>query len=58
MIISATLRRQVIERAGNRCEYCGLAQTTVVALNMNRPLALTIREEEAHRGRHPPQVHI
>jgi hypothetical protein len=26
MIISATLRRQVIERAGNRCEYCGLAQ--------------------------------
>ena len=139
MIISATLRRQVIERAGNRCEYCGLAQTgqeaafhidhvvpaivggntslenlalacvscslrkgarqlvqdphtreevvlfhprldswrahfrwdgvrvvgvtptgraTVVALNMNRPLALTIREEEAHRGRHPPQAHM
>jgi hypothetical protein len=26
MIIPATLRRQVIERAGNRCEYCGLAQ--------------------------------
>jgi HNH endonuclease len=139
MIISASLRRQVIERAGNRCEYCGLAQTgqeatfhidhvvpaivggntslenlalacvscslrkgarllvqdphtreevalfhprldswrahfrwdglravgitptgraTVVALNMNRPLALAIREEEAHRGRHPPQAHV
>jgi len=27
MIISASLRRQVIERAGNCCEYCGLAQT-------------------------------
>lgn len=23
---SADLRRQVVERAGNRCEYCGLAQ--------------------------------
>ena len=139
MIISASLRRQVIERAGNCCEYCGLAQTgqeaafhidhvlpviaggnttlenlalacvscslrkgarllvrdphtseevalfnprldlwrahfrwdgvrvigvtpigraTVVALSMNRPLALVIREEEAHRGRHPPQAHV
>jgi hypothetical protein len=28
MIISASLRRQVIERAGNCCEYCGLAQTS------------------------------
>jgi len=27
MTISASLRRQVIERAENRCEYCGLAQT-------------------------------
>jgi hypothetical protein len=27
MTISASLRRQVIERADNRCEYCGLAQT-------------------------------
>ena len=27
MTISAGLRRQVIERADNRCEYCGLAQT-------------------------------
>ena len=139
MIISASLRRQVIERAGNCCEYCGLAQTgqeaafhidhvlpviaggnttlenlalacvscslrkgprllardpqtgehvtlfhprldswrahfrwermrvvgitptgraTVVALSMNRPLALAIREEEAHRGRHPPRAHV
>ena len=123
MIISASLRQQVIERAENRCEYCGLAQTgqeaafridhivpvagfscslrrgarllardpntseevaifhprlhlwrahfrwdgvrvvgitstgraTVAALSMNRPLALVIREEEAHRGRHPPE---
>jgi HNH endonuclease len=135
MAISATLRRQVIDRAGNRCEYCRLAQTgqeatfhidhvvpvvgggktavenlalacvscslrkggrmlsrdpqtgehvvlfnprveswpthfswqgvwivgttatgraTVLALSMNRLLALAIREEEAHRGRHPP----
>jgi HNH endonuclease len=135
MAISATLRRQVIERAGNHCEYCRLAQTgqeatfhidhvvpvvgggktavenlalacvscslrkggrmlsrdpqtgehvvlfnprveswpthfrwqgvwivgttptgraTVLALSMNRLLALAIREEEAHRGRHPP----
>jgi hypothetical protein len=135
MAISATLRRQVIDRAGNRCEYCRLAQTgqeatfhidhvvpvvgggktavenlalacvscslrkggrmlsrdpqtgehvvlfnprveswpthfrwqgvwivgttpagraTVLALSMNRRLALAIREEEANRGRHPP----
>jgi hypothetical protein len=33
-------------------------RATVVALSMNRPLALAIREEEAHRGRHPPQAHI
>jgi hypothetical protein len=136
MAISASLRRQVLERAGNRCEYCSLAQTgqeaafhidhvvpvvaggetvlenlalacvscslrkggrvlardpqtgehvalfnprldawrthfrwegvwvvgitsngraTVLALSMNRALALAIRKEEAHRGRHPPQ---
>jgi hypothetical protein len=139
MMISASLRRLVIERAGDRCEYCGLAQTgqeatfhidhvvpaiaggktsvenlalacvscslrkgarllvhdpetydeitlfnprldswrahfrwdglrvvgmtptgraTVVALSMNRPLALAIREEEAQRGRHPTQIHV
>jgi HNH endonuclease len=139
MNISASLRRQVIERAGNRCEYCGLAQTgqeaafhidhvvpvtaggstnlenlalacvscslrkgarllaqdpdtsehvavfhprlhswrahfrwegahvvgltpigraTIIALSMNRPLALAIREEETHRGRHPPEGHL
>ena len=139
MAISATLRRQVIERAGNRCEYCCLAQTgqeatfhidhvlpvvaggrtavenlalacvscslrkgarmvsrdpqtgehaalfnpriaswethfrwegvwvvgttptgraTVLALSMNRLLALAIRKEEAHRGRHPPQTYL
>jgi ATP-dependent DNA ligase len=28
-----------------------------VALHMNRPLALAIREEEAQRGRHPPQIY-
>src|SRR5271166_1554281 len=27
MVIPANLRRQVIERAANCCEYCGLAQT-------------------------------
>ena len=32
-------------------------RVTVMALHMKRPLALTIREEEAHRGRHPPQTH-
>jgi hypothetical protein len=26
-MVIGSLRRQVIERAGNRCEYCGLAQT-------------------------------
>lgn len=26
MTIPATLRRQVIQRAANRCEYCGLSQ--------------------------------
>jgi len=135
MTIPASLRRQVVERAGNRCEYCGLSQAgqealfhvdhvvpvaaggqttldnlalacvscslrkgareevvdpqtgklvslfhprrdswgrhfkwdgfrvvgltpagraAVGALQMNRPLALAIREEEAHRHRHPP----
>lgn len=135
MTISASLRRQVVERADNRCEYCGLSQAgqealfhvdhiapvaaggqttldnlalacvscslrkgareevvdpqtgklvslfhprrdswnghfnwdafrvvgltpagraTVGALQMNRPLALAIREEESHRHRHPP----
>ena len=28
-----------------------------MALHMNRPLALAIREEEAQRGRHPPQIY-
>jgi hypothetical protein len=32
-------------------------RATVMALHMNRPLALAIREEEAQRGRHPPQTH-
>ena len=27
MVIPANLRRQVIKRAANCCEYCGLAQT-------------------------------
>ena len=135
MIIPARLRRHVVERADNRCEYCRLAQTgqeatfhidhivpvaaggdtspenlalacvscslrkgarvlvldphtgehvslfnprldswpahfrwqgltvvgttaegraTVDALRMNRALALAIRQEEAHRARHPP----
>jgi hypothetical protein len=30
-------------------------RATVVALAMNRPLALAIRQEEAERGRHPPR---
>jgi hypothetical protein len=40
---------------GSRVE--GLTPTgraTVVALTMNRPLILAIRDEEAARGRHPP----
>ena len=32
-------------------------RATVMALHMNRPLALVIREEEAQRGRHPSQTH-
>ena len=32
-------------------------RATVAALNMNRPLALAIREEETYRGRHPPRLH-
>lgn len=133
--IPAALARRVVERAGNRCEYCGLSQlgqeatfhvdhvipraaagpttldnlalacvscslrkgarqtgpdpdtgtdaplfdprseawvdhfcwdgvrvegltptgrATVAALEMNRPLILAIRGEEAERGRHPP----
>jgi HNH endonuclease len=135
MTISASLRRQIAERADNHCEYCGLSQAgqearfhvdhitpvvvggpttpdnlalacvscslrkgaraevvdpqtgklvglfhprrddwyvhfgwdgfkaigltsagraTVAALQLNRPLALAIREEETHRNRHPP----
>lgn len=27
MAAGSELRRRVVERAGNRCEYCGLAQT-------------------------------
>lgn len=133
--ISTRLRRQVVLRAGDRCEYCGLAQegqeatfhidhivpvdaggptvlenlalacvsrslrkgarrsgcdpetgraiplfhprrqrwdshfrwygvklvgltptgrTTIIALQLNRPMILTIRAGEAARGRHPP----
>jgi hypothetical protein len=133
--IPVALARQVVERAGNRCEYCGLSQigqeatfhvdhvvpvadngptvldnlalacvscslrkgarrtgtdpdtqaeaplldprtqrwadhlrwdgvravgltptgrATIAALEMNRPLILAIRQEEAERGRHPP----
>jgi hypothetical protein len=33
-------------------------RATVVALSMNRSLALAIREEEAHRGRHPPRAQV
>lgn len=29
-------------------------RATVAALQMNRPLIVAIRAEEAHRGRHPP----
>jgi hypothetical protein len=29
-------------------------RATIAALQMNRPLILSIRTEEAHRGRHPP----
>jgi hypothetical protein len=29
-------------------------RATVAALSMNRPIILTIRQEEAARGRHPP----
>ncbi len=135
MTIPASLRRQVVQRASDRCEYCGLSQAgqeaqfhvdhikpvaseglttlenlalacvscslrkgareevvdpqtgklvalfhprrdlweahfkwealriagltptgraTLVALQLNRPLALAIREEETHRHRHPP----
>jgi hypothetical protein len=32
-------------------------RATVMALHMNRPLVLAIREEETQRGRHPPQTH-
>lgn len=139
MTVPTQLRRLVIQRAQNRCEYCGLSQTsqeavfhidhvvpvnaggetrfenlalacvscslrkgarlaardpqtsdevrlfnprrdswrlhfrwkharvvglsptgraTVVALNLNRLVALAIREEEALRGRHPPPRHL
>lgn len=66
MTIPADARRQVIQRAKDRCEYCGLSQAgqealfhvdhivPVAALSMNRPLALAIRREETIRGRHPP----
>jgi hypothetical protein len=39
--IPARLQRAVIRRA------------TIAALDMNRPLILAIRREEALRGRHP-----
>jgi len=139
MTVPAQLRRQVIQRAQNRCEYCGLAQegqeaafhtdhvvpvlaggettlsnlalacvscslrkgarrtaldpltdaeaalfsprrdvwrlhfrwsgvrlvgisptgrVTVLALKLNRPVALAIRQEEAARHRHPPPGHL
>jgi hypothetical protein len=32
-------------------------RATVAALAMNRPLIVSIREEEAERGRHPPPAH-
>jgi hypothetical protein len=138
MSVPAALRRRVIERAKNRCEYCGLAQAgqeaafhvdhihpvnncgpttfanlalacvgcslrkgarrsgvdpktgrnsplfhprrdlwtehfrwngarllgltptgraTIAMLDLNRPLALAIREEEMHWQRHPPPQH-
>ena len=139
MTVPAQLRRQVVQRAQDRCEYCGLSQTsqeavfhidhvipvnaggetsfgnlalacvscslrkgarltardpqtgdnvrlfnprrdswrlhfrwnefrvvgvsptgraTVIALNLNRPVAQAIREEEALRERHPPPKHL
>jgi hypothetical protein len=48
------LERMVRERAGNRCEYCGLAQVGQEAtFHIDQTL---IRREEAERGRHPPPV--
>jgi hypothetical protein len=32
-------------------------RATVAALQMNRPLIVAIRQEEAERGRHPPSQH-
>lgn len=90
----ARLRRLVIRRSGDRCEYCHLSQAgqeasfhidhvtpvivggetvvenfrwrevsligitstgrvTIRALDLNRPLILAIRREEAALGRHP-----
>jgi hypothetical protein len=60
----------VVTRAGDRCEYCQLAQIgwegpvvvgltakargTIELLKLNRPRILAIRQEEMARGRHPP----
>ena len=64
--IPASLRRFVLQRAGERCEYCGLSQTgqeatfhidhvvPARALDMNRAIILAIRAEEELLGRHPP----
>src|SRR4051794_6375275 len=50
------------QRWDNHFRWCGVTvigltptgRATVAALQMNRPLILAIRQEEAVRGRHPP----
>lgn len=35
-----------------------IGRATIAALDLNRPLILSIREEESLRGRHPPPDHV
>jgi hypothetical protein len=58
--VPATLQRRVRRRAGERCEYCRIAQAMQEATfhvdpikPRNRPLALAIRAEEKRLSRWP-----
>ncbi len=54
--IQARLRPAVVLRAGNRCEYCGLAQEVQEATSHidHRLRIKAIRALQKKRGSHPP----
>jgi hypothetical protein len=58
MTIPADARRQVIRRAEDRCEYCGLSQAGQEAqFHVDHVVPVTAGGTAALENRHPPWPH-